>query len=191
MTGYIRASILAVAVLSSVAVSGCMSRRSGQTPGVLPDEFRIQARQPLYVPPEYSLRPPLLGKPRPQELQPETSARAALVGQPVTVRDASEGERILLSKTGVDASMGNIKAVIDDEYGDITYKSESFADKVMFWRKDHPETQGLPERASGSANALDPAVEARRIENLTGNKTVSIVKVAPPPEKRKFKLPGL
>ncbi|RYF88182.1 MAG: DUF3035 domain-containing protein, partial [Caulobacteraceae bacterium] len=98
----LRVSILAAAAVSCVALSGCAAgRRIAQTPGVLPDEFRIQSRQPLYVPPEYSLRPPQLGKPRPQELQPETAARAALVGQPVANRDASEGERLLLAKTGV------------------------------------------------------------------------------------------
>lgn len=191
MTGLVRLSILTVAVVSAVGLTGCAGRNKGQVPGVLPDEFRIQARQPLFLPPEYSLRPPAPGKPRPQELQPESAARAALVGQPVTDRAASEGERLLLTKAGVDASMGNVKAVVDDEYGDIAYKSPGFADKVIFWRKEDPATQTPVAMASGSDRALDPAAEARRIENLTGNKQVTILKTAPPPEKRKFKLPGL
>jgi hypothetical protein len=192
LTGYKRVLILTTAVvLSGLALSGCFGGRKGAVPGVLPDEFRIQARQPLSLPPEYALRPPTLGKPRPQDLQPESAARAALVGQPVTDRGASEGERLLLGHAGVDASMGNIKAVIDDEYGDIAYKSPSFADKVLFWRKDKAETQTPITQVSGSNVAIDPAAEARRIENLTGNKSITIVKTAPPKDKRKSKLPGL
>jgi hypothetical protein len=109
----------------------------------------------------------------------------------VVDRAASEGERLLLNRAGVDASMGNVKAVIDDEYGDIAYKSPGFADKVLFWRKDDAATQTMVAQASGSSTPLDPAAEATRIQNLTGGKTVTIVKAAPPPEKRKFKLPGL
>ena len=35
------------------------------------------------VPPDYALRPPAPGEPRPQELQPESAARQALIGQRV------------------------------------------------------------------------------------------------------------
>ena len=54
-------------------------------------------RAPLAIPPEYALRPPSPGEPRPQELDPENAARAALTGG---VRDpnASQGERLLVSK---------------------------------------------------------------------------------------------
>jgi len=46
---------------------------------VTPDEFRVVTKAPLVVPPDFSLRPPAPGKPRPQELQPESAARTALL----------------------------------------------------------------------------------------------------------------
>ena len=48
---------------------------------VTPDEFRVVTKAPLVVPPDYALRPPAPGEPRPQELQPESAARTALLGQ--------------------------------------------------------------------------------------------------------------
>jgi hypothetical protein len=46
-----------------------------------PDEFRVVTKAPLVVPPEYALRPPAPGEPRPMELQPESAAEQALIGE--------------------------------------------------------------------------------------------------------------
>ena len=85
MTGYIRVSILVVAAVSGLSLSACASRKKAAEQSLqgaaLPDEFRIISHRPLMVPPEYALRPPAPGKPRPQELQPESAARTALLGQ--------------------------------------------------------------------------------------------------------------
>jgi hypothetical protein len=197
LTGYIRVSILVVAAVSGLSLSACASRKKAAEQSLqgaaLPDEFRIISHRPLMVPPEYALRPPAPGKPRPQELQPESAARTALLGQSVDPQ-ASQGERLLLAKAGVDASNANIRQIVDDEFGDIAYKPKSFADKVMFWKRDQPATQvGTTNLVSGGAtpSPLDPAVEQKRIQALTGGKDVTIVREAPPPEKRKIKLPGL
>ena len=68
--------------VAAVGTAGCSA--AGKALGVnkvTPDEFRVVARAPLVVPPDYSLRPPAPGEPRPQELQPESQARAAMLGQ--------------------------------------------------------------------------------------------------------------
>jgi hypothetical protein len=100
----------------------------------------------------------------------------------------------LLAKAGVQSANANIRQIVDDEFGDVAYKPKTFADKVLFWRHDQPATQvdGTAIVAGGaSPSPIDPAVEQKRIEGLTGGKDITIMREAPPPEKRKLKLPGL
>ena len=186
MTSHYRLGFLAAAlVVAGVSISGCTTIRRNLAP-VTPDEFRVVARAPLVVPPDYSLRPPAPGEPRPQELQPEGAARAAILGANAA-RQVSAGERLLMAKAGADQADPLIKFVVDDEFGDLAYKEKSFADTVMFWRPDQP---AQPSTGANTATPLDPAAEAARIANLTGGQPVIIVR-APEPARRRFKLPGL
>ena len=110
--------IVATALLSAVGLAGCTSTRSalGMTK-VTPDEFRVVSKAPLVVPPDYALRPPAPGEPRPQELQPESAARNALLGR----RDAenrTDGEKLLAARAGADKADPLIRYVVDDETGD-------------------------------------------------------------------------
>ena len=63
-------SLLVLAV-TAVALSACGSVREdlglGRSP---PDEFAVIDRPPLSMPPDFSLRPPTPGAPRPQETDP-------------------------------------------------------------------------------------------------------------------------
>jgi hypothetical protein len=43
-----------------------------------PDEFAVESRAPLTVPPEFDLRPPAPGAPRPQDTSPAASAQQAI-----------------------------------------------------------------------------------------------------------------
>src|SRR5690348_6199849 len=43
-----------------------------------PDEFAVESRAPLTVPPEFDLRPPAPGAPRPQDVNPASSAQQAM-----------------------------------------------------------------------------------------------------------------
>jgi hypothetical protein len=65
-----RPPLLAVACLAAaLALTGCSNWR--QVIGLdqpAPDEFAVESRAPLTVPPEFSLRPPQPGAPRPQEV---------------------------------------------------------------------------------------------------------------------------
>jgi hypothetical protein len=182
----------AAVVMMGLGLAGCQSTRQalGMTK-VVPDEFRVVTKAPLVVPPDYSLRPPAPGEPRPQELQPESQARIALVGQ----RDAeqrSDGEKLLVAKAGADKADPLIRYVIDDEFGAVAHKERSFADRVMFWRKDKPATQApvvsAADAGADSATPIDPAVEANRIAKLTANRPIVIKRE---PVDRRIKLPGL
>jgi len=177
--------IAASALFAAFGLAGCESTQQalGMTK-VTPDEFRVVTKAPLVVPPDYALRPPAPGKPRPQELQPESAARLALLGQR-EAEERSQGEKLLVAKAGADKADPLIRYVVDDEFGDVAHKEKSFADKVMFWRSAKtttPETQ-----AADTPAPVDAAAEAERIAKLTGGKQIVISREGP----RKIKLPGL
>jgi hypothetical protein len=153
---------------------------------VTPDEFRVVTKAPLVVPPEYALRPPAPGEPRPQELQPESAARAALAGQAASAQ-RSDGERLLVARSGADRSDPLIRYVVDDEFGDLAHKDKSFADRVMFWRKDAPAAPAPTADGASPPVLVDAAAEEARLKGLTGGKTVIIAR-----DKGSWvKLPGL
>lgn len=178
--------IVATALIAATGLAGCVSTRNALGMNkVTPDEFRVVTKAPLVVPPDFALRPPAPGKPRPQELQPESAARTALLG----AREGearSEGEKMLVAKAGADKADPLIRYVVDDEFGDVAHKEKSFADKVMFWRS----TKSAPSAAQAAADTaapIDAASEAARIAKLTGGKQIIISREGP----RKIKLPGL
>jgi len=184
--------VITAVVAAGLGLAGCQTARQALgMQKVVPDEFRVVTKAPLVVPPDYSLRPPAPGEPRPQELQPESQARQALLGQSAAT-DRSEGETLLVSKAGGDKADPLIRYVVDDEFGDIAHKDRGFADRVMFWRKDKPETQGgamsVEQAGSNSPAPVDPAIEAQRVANLTANRDVVIKRE---PEGGRLKLPGL
>lgn len=172
--------------VSAVALTGCSSfgRAVGMNK-VVPDEWRTVAKAPLVVPPDYALRPPAPGEPRPQELQPESAARVALLGRQSSLQ-RSDGENLLVAKAGVSKADPLIRYVVDDEYGSLTHKDRSFADKVMFWKGDKSPTTDEQARVATST-PVDPAAEEAAVKKLTGGKTVVIARQPG----RKLKLPGL
>ena len=182
----------AAVVIAGLSLAGCQSTRNalGITK-VVPDEFRVVTKAPLVVPPDYALRPPAPGEPRPQELQPESQARVALVGQR-NAEQRSDGEKMLVAKAGAEHADPLIRYVIDDEFGAVAHKDRGFADRVLFWRKGKPETQGqVISAAQAGANSpapVDPAVESARVAKLTANREIVIKRE---PQGGKIKLPGL
>ncbi len=183
-----RVAVVAV-LMAGAGLVGCTSTKEalGMTK-VVPDEFRVVSKAPLVVPPDYALRPPSPGEPRPQELQPESQARVAIAGARAA-EQRSDGEKLLVSRAGAEHADPLIRYVVDDEFGNVTHKEKSFADRVMFWRKDKPATPagGIATSQADASAPIDPAVEASRIAKLTGNKTVVIERKT----ESKIKLPGL
>ena len=181
--------IAVIAVLAgATGLAGCQSTRQalGMTK-VTPDEFRVVSKAPLVVPPDFALRPPTPGQPRPQELQPESAARNALIGRSLS-ENRSEGEKLLVAKAGADKADPLIRFVVDDENGDIAHKEENFADKVMFWKPGEPRSPAAVAAEADNAPApINPAAEEARIKSLIGDKTVVIARE----RSSKIKIPGL
>jgi hypothetical protein len=74
-----RTLVLALALPLALAACEGVRQELGLTKQP-PDEFAVVAsKAPLVVPPDFSLRPPRPGAPRPQETQPRDAARGALV----------------------------------------------------------------------------------------------------------------
>src|SRR5690606_37352619 len=74
-----RAMVLAMALPLALAACEGVKQELGMTKQP-PDEFAVVAsKAPLVVPPDFTLRPPRPGAPRPQEPQPTEAARNALV----------------------------------------------------------------------------------------------------------------
>ena len=183
--------IVAAALVAGLGVSGglagCQSTQKALGMSkVTPDEFRVVTKAPLVLPPDYGLRPPAPGEPRPQELQPESAARNALLGQR-EAEQRTDGEKLLVAKAGAEKADPLVRYVVDDEFGDIAHKEKSFADKVMFWKKDEAPAATATPALDGSTAQIDAAAEKERIAKLTGNKEVLIRRDG----KSKIKLPGL
>ncbi len=187
MDGFNR--FLAGALLSgALGLGGChsVSNTLGMTK-VSPDEFRVVAKAPLILPPDYSLRPPAPGEPTPAELQPESAARQALLGERQK-EDRSEGEKLLVTKAGGDRADPLIRYVVDDQFGALAHKDKGFADWVMFWRKGQPAVEvARVDSAASTPAPVDAAAETARIKQLTGDKPVVISRK----RDSAIKLPGL
>ncbi|HET6971298.1 MAG TPA: DUF3035 domain-containing protein [Phenylobacterium sp.] len=178
--------IVATVLVAAAGLAGCQSTQKALGMSkVTPDEFRIVTKAPLVVPPDYALRPPAPGEPRPQELQPESAARNALLGQR-EAEQRSDGEKLLVAKAGAEKADPLVRYVVDDEFGDIAHKEKSFADRVMFWKKSDAAA-GPKTELDNSDAPLDPATEKARIVKLTGDKPVLIQRHA----ESRIKLPGL
>src|SRR5262245_12541346 len=115
-----------LAVLAAVSLSACDDARrllgKEKSP---PDEFRIVSRAPLSLPPDYALRPPQPGAPRPQETStPDVARNALLAGSgvtpaPRTAVDSSvaqsPGESALLAAAGASRADPTIREQVDRE----------------------------------------------------------------------------
>ncbi len=180
---------LTLAASAALAVSACGSLKQGiGLTKVVPDEFVTVSTAPLSVPPEYGLRPPAPGQPRPQELAPESAARQILLGQRQAVT-RTPGEQVLVAQAGADQADPLARYVIDDEFGDIAHKDEGFANRVMFWRKDDASTQAATTRQTAEGQqTIDASTEAARLQALTGGRQAITIT---PRRSGGFKLPGL
>ena len=176
-------SITLVAILAATAaVSGCQSFSRAIGAGKsAPDEFRVVTAAPLTLPPDYSLRPPRPGEARPQELEPDAEAHAALFGADVA-QNASAGERAFVGAAGAEAVDPTIRDQLDFEGQSIVHRSQSFADRVLSFGGSRAQP----------STPLDPAAEQQRladeeaVRRATGGGQVTIQRNAP----GGFKLPG-
>ena len=184
------AAVLTFAAASALSLGACTHgmRQSIGLSKVTPDEFLTVSTAPLTVPPEYGLRPPAPGQPRPQELAPESAARQILLGQRQAVT-RTQGEQQLVAQAGGDRADPLARYVVDDEFGDLAHKEEGWAHRLMFWRHDDPATQvATTTQTANGAVTIDAASEYARMQALTGGRAG--ITIAPRRDTG-FKLPGL
>jgi len=173
--------VLLAVLAAATAATGCasVSRAIGATK-VAPDEFRVVTQAPLTLPPDYNLRPPRPGEPRPQELQPSEEARVALFGEQVG-QAASQGERTLVAAAGAGAADPDIRDTIDFESQGVVRRNEGFVDRVLsFGGSSAP--RAAPLNAEEEARRLEDDEAIRR---ATGGGQVVIER-----DGGGFKLPG-
>jgi hypothetical protein len=130
----------------------------------VPDEFAVVSRAPLTVPPDYELRPPRPGAPRPQEGLARDRAAAALFtpGSDTAVAtrpDGStvpltQGESAILSRAGAGEADPDIRRVVEEETTALISADRGFVDDLLFWQgSDQPGT------------VVDAPAEARRLQS--------------------------
>ncbi len=142
--------IAALAVALPLATGGCSGVK--ETLGLTkqsPDEFKVVSRAPLSMPPDYNLRPPTPGAPRPQEGTPRDQAQQAVLGiapdaiPPIGEGEESEaaqssGESALLQSAGATGVDPNIRQLVDTETAEDEADSKTLADTLVFWREPEP-----------------------------------------------------
>lgn len=171
--------IAALAIAVPALVGGCSSVKEqlGLTKQS-PDEFKVVSRAPLSMPPDYNLRPPTPGAPRPQEGTSRDQAAAAVFGYPgvglqpdqippigegESETAQSTGESALLQSAGASGVDPNIRQLVDGETAADEADSQTLADTLVFWRD--PEPYG---------DVVDPAAEQKRLqENAALNRPVT------------------
>jgi hypothetical protein len=94
-----RKAIGIVGVMAAAAsLSACANTKAsgfGSRSG--PNEFAVTRAPPLTMPPDFALRPPKPGAPRPQEASPSAQALAAMFGG---TAQASPGQQALVDQAG-------------------------------------------------------------------------------------------
>ena len=142
----------------AIALAACAREDLQRSFGLIresPDEFVVTTRAPLSVPPDFALRPPEPGAPRPQELTPTAAAESALVPRAALAPEAgspadSPGQEALIAAAGPPAPP-DIRRLVDTEAAKEA-DSASLTDRLMFWKSPRPP--GV---------VVDPQKEAERL----------------------------
>ncbi len=130
-----RSARYAILLVAGIAVASCSnaSRTLGLDPEP-PDEFTVVSKAPLTIPPDFNLRPPQPGAPRPQELDPTSRAQAALVGDGPRSggpTGATAGEAALLQVARADEANPEIRRVLNEETTQLAERDAGFVDRVL------------------------------------------------------------
>lgn len=158
-----RTLLMVVGVCAAVALGGCEQTKSlfGLEKRA-PDEFAVYSRAPLSLPPDFALRPPEPGSDRPQRVMPRDDAMAALGGAKgknaaqAAAQAAAPGDpglQALLRQLQATNTDPNIRNEVDRETSILASESETFTDKLLFWRKPEPNYA-----------EVDPVKEAKRLQ---------------------------
>jgi hypothetical protein len=158
-----KTSCVVAGVCAAALLAGCTdTKRALGIEKAPPDEFAVVSRAPLELPPEFSLRPPQPGMPRPQDSAPQQQARQTIfrAGEqaPIDPRTAnrSVGEQALLRQAGAGETDSRIRQIVNAETTKQIEADRSFVDTLLFWKT--PQAPGT---------VVDPSKETQRLrENL-------------------------
>ncbi|MEI6984563.1 MAG: DUF3035 domain-containing protein [Rhodospirillaceae bacterium] len=180
-----RSGKIATMTVGLLVLAGCGGFR--QTFGLdhaPPDEFSVVSQAPLSLPPEYNLRPPRPGAPRPQDMAANQAAAAAIFGSKEAAgaqnNKSGPGESKLLNQAGYVNAQSNIRATLDSETRDLVVGDKRWVDYLLFWQKQSPpytvvdatkESQRLRENAAlgkSPTTGETPTIERKRKAPLEG-----------------------
>jgi Protein of unknown function (DUF3035) len=164
-SNWVMSLVAAGAVLALSGCGGQVRQALGMTKHS-PDEFLTVAHAPLTLPPDYNLRPPEPGAPRPQEGTAVEQAQTALYansgGTTLSTGSSfggsseaaqSAGEVALLQNAGAAGIDPGIRAQIDNETAAQIERDKSLVERLVFWRT--PEPYGT---------VVDPVAESKRLQ---------------------------
>lgn len=146
--------------LGLAALTGCGGQTLQERLGMgrrAPDEFQVVRRQPLVLPPSYSLPKPGTPSPAQQQGTASLETQKLLFGQPVQEKNQSPAEQALVADLPGTVEP-DIRALLLEENTELTQLDESrFLFILDFQRRRMLD-------ASGVETPLDPAAEAARLE---------------------------
>ncbi len=164
--------VVSLLTLSALTLSACESTKEQfDFSKKAPDEFAVVKRAPLAMPPSYELTAPKPGAPRPQEQSMDQVAKEAILGPDALKASAkangvSEGEAVLLNKTGAANVNPAIRAKVDAETAEIIKDETPGIDTLKKMVGQKP-SEPAPE-------LIDPVKETLRIkENKAKGKPIS------------------
>ncbi len=139
-------------------LSGCSGAK--ETLGLnkkAPDEFKVLKHAPLALPPDYALRPPRPGAPRPQEqTTSEQAAQTVFGAAPQTAQEKpSDAAGVLLEQAGAGLVDPAIRQTIDQETSVLNQTNKSVAQKLLKLGGGDDHT---------SASIVDATKEAERLQ---------------------------
>ena len=154
---------VAALLMAATVLSACGGdvRQAFGLDRATPDEFAVVPRAPLTLPPDYALRPPAPGAPRPQEEATRTTARRTVIGGPdpaPQLAAAGGAEQFLLQQAGADEAMPDIRQLVERESADLLLAEESFVNRLLNWQEDPVLGRVVDPRAEAERLAANAAV---------------------------------
>jgi hypothetical protein len=112
-----------------------------------PDAFAVVDRPPLAIPPDFELRPPKPGAPRPQDVTTTDQASKTLFGPNAKVANTgsaggatySDAEKALLDASGGAKVDPTIRDTIDRESAQHAVGNTHLVDELLWWKEEAPK----------------------------------------------------
>ncbi len=150
--------LIAVSALALCSCSGV--KKQFDFSKQAPDEFAVVKRAPLEMPADINHLPaPRPGAPRPQEQATDVIARETVLGESSVQfpREAgvSQGESILLQRTGGANATAAIRSQVDQETAKIADEQSPGIDKIR---------KMIGQKVEAPAKVVDPVAETNRLK---------------------------